>query len=105
GATLLLLEAAPTNASARCDSPVFRARSEDLFASTLRASGFRIERITGVDPMPFRTWVLPYLRSLPGPVAFGAAAAATAVSLPLDLLFADRLAGRSWHKVIVATRR
>ena len=104
GGRAILLEAAPTDRVARCDSPIFRARPEDAYTSALQASGFRIDEICGVDPMPFKTWALPYLRRLPRPAAIGLTAIVTALSLPLDLLLARWLTPHSWHKLIIATR-
>lgn len=104
GGRVILLEAAPTDKVARCDSPIFRARPLAAYTDALLACDFRIDAITGVDPMPFKTWVLPHLRSLPRPVAIALTALVTALSLPLDLLLARWLTSRSWHKLIVATR-
>lgn len=105
GATLALLEAAPSDDNARCNSPIFRARPVSHYLKTLEQSGFELQSIVGVDPMPFKTWVLPYLRSMPRLLGVAGIAAATACSLPLDLLLARHLPGPSWHKLIVATRR
>lgn len=101
---VILLEAAPSSDNRRCDSPIFRARPQSAYVDALQASGFRIDEISGVDPMPFKTWLLPYLRSIPRPLAVAATAIVTAITLPLDLLFARRLVSHSWHKLIVATR-
>ena len=54
--------------------------------------------------MPFKSWLMPYIRSMPRPLAVAAIGAATAVSLPLDIALASRMTGRSWHKLIVADR-
>ncbi len=104
GGRAILLEAAPTDDIARCDSPIFRARSQKAYTDALLASGFRIDAISGVDPMPFKTWLLPYLRALPRPVGVSLTALVTALSLPLDLLLARWLVRQSWHKLIIATR-
>lgn len=104
GGRMLLLEVAPTGDTARCDSPIFRARPLARYRAALERAGCRVETVGGVDPMPFKTWVLPWLRRVPRPLAVSLAAIATAASLPLDLLLADRLVARSWHKVIVARR-
>lgn len=105
GARLALLEAAPSDDNVRCNSPIFRARPLSHYLKTLDDSGFELESVAGVDPMPFKTWVLPYLRSMPRPLGVASIAAATACSLPLDLLLARHLPGPSWHKLIVARRR
>lgn len=104
GGRAILLEAAPTDDVARCDSPIFRARPQRAYTDALAASGFRIDSISGVDPMPFKTWLLPYLRAMPRPMAVSLTALVTALSLPLDLLLARWLTPQSWHKLIVATR-
>ncbi|MDX1518299.1 MAG: class I SAM-dependent methyltransferase, partial [Woeseiaceae bacterium] len=104
GGRAVLLEAAPTDDVARCDSPIFRARRLGAYTDALTDSGFRIDTITGVDPMPFKTWLLPYLRALPKAVGVALTALVTALSLPLDLLLARWLTRQSWHKLIVATR-
>ncbi|NNC77759.1 MAG: class I SAM-dependent methyltransferase [Woeseiaceae bacterium] len=104
GGKAILLEAAPSNDNERCDSPIFRARPLNAYKTLFEENGFRIDEISGVDPMPFKTWLLPHLRSMPRPLADIAANIAAAVSLPLDLLCARWMTKRSWHKVIVATR-
>lgn len=104
GGKVVLLEAAPSDDNERCDSPIFRARPLSEYRSALENNGFRIDDIAGVDPMPFKTWLLPYLRSMPTSLANFSASAVAAISLPFDLLFARWLTNRSWHKVIVATR-
>lgn len=104
GGRAILLEAAPTDDIGRCDSPIFRARPLQAYTDALTASGFRIDAISGVDPMPFKTWLLPYLRAMPRPVGISMTALVTALSLPLDLLLARWLTTQSWHKLIIATR-
>ncbi len=102
--TLVLLEAAPARLCKRCDSEVFTARPLVWYQSALRAAGLRVVATRGVDPMPFKTWLLPYYRGLPRLLRLAALALATGVSLPLDLALAPLVAGMSWHKVIVARR-
>lgn len=104
GGRFILLEAAPTDGSKRCNSPIFRARPLSEYLDTLKTCGFTVDSVAGVDPMPFKTWTMPYLNALPRPLAIAAIGVATAFSLPLDLLLASRMTKRSWHKVIVATR-
>lgn len=104
GGRFVLLEAAPSDNDVRCDSPIFRARPFSAYQSVLERNGFRIDTVAGVDPMPFKTWVLPYLRSMPRPLAVATIAAATVLSLPLDLALASRMPRQSWHKLIVAVR-
>ncbi len=104
GGQFVLLEAAPTDGSERCNSPIFRARPLSEYIDTLTTCGFTVDSVGGVDPMPFKTWTMPYLNALPRPLAVAAIGAVTALSLPLDLLLASRMTKRSWHKIIVATR-
>ena len=104
GGTLVLLEAAPSRECARCDSAVFNARPADWYLSALHSHGLRVVATRGVDPMPLKTWLLPYYRRMPQLIGLGALALTTAVSLPLDLALAPLATGRSWHKVIVARR-
>jgi len=101
GGRMILLEAAPAAAVNRCDSTVFRARHRDFYLQLIRDCNLDLRALTGVDPAPFRTWLLPYLRKLPGPLAFGLLALATALSLPIDMLFGRRAVTRSWHAVFV----
>jgi 2-polyprenyl-3-methyl-5-hydroxy-6-metoxy-1,4-benzoquinol methylase len=102
GGTLVLLEAAPTRSTARCDTAVFRARTFDWYIDALHAAGLSVTARRGVDPMPFKTWLLPHYRRLPRPLANVALAFATALALPLDWALGRWLARRSWHKVVVA---
>lgn len=104
GGSLVLLEAAPTGAQDRCDTNVFHARCESDYRELLMEAGLRVDRISGVDPIPLKTWLLPYYKKLPMMMAQAALAGVTAVSLPLDLLLGSRLPHRSWHKIIVASR-
>lgn len=104
GGRFVLLEAAPTRPSLRCDSPVFHARPLDEYLSALIHSGFRVDGVSGVDPMPLKTWLLPYLARMPRPFALAASCLVTAASLPFDLSLAAHLPNSSWHKVIIATK-
>ncbi|HEX8151697.1 MAG TPA: class I SAM-dependent methyltransferase [Thermoanaerobaculia bacterium] len=97
----VLLEAAPSQPNASCDTAVFRARTADQYLDAFRAAGLRAVRVTGVDPAPFKTRVLPRYRTLPPLAAKTAMFAATALSLPVDALFGRRLTGASWHKVFL----
>jgi 2-polyprenyl-3-methyl-5-hydroxy-6-metoxy-1,4-benzoquinol methylase len=102
GGTLILLEAAPTHSTARCDTAVFRARNFQWYQEALQAAGLCVAARAGVDPMPFKLWLLPYYRRLPVPIATLALAVATALAWPLDWLLRRWLVERSWHKVIIA---
>jgi hypothetical protein len=101
GGRMVLLEAAPTAAVDRCDSTVFRARHRDVYLQLIRDCDLELRALTGVDPAPFRTQLLPYVRRLPGTLALGLLALATALSLPIDALFGRRAVTRSWHAVFV----
>jgi hypothetical protein len=101
GGRMILLEAAPTAAVNRCDSTVFRARRRDVYLQLFRECNLDLRALTGVDPAPFRTRLLPYVRKLPGTLALGLLALATALSLPIDALFGRRAVTRSWHAVFV----
>ena len=101
GGRMVLLEAAPTRRQARCDSPIFTARGLDAYRAAFERAGLRLHSVTGVDPAPFKTLLLPYYARLPRPLALGALALATALSYPIDALLGRRLAAASWHKVFV----
>jgi SAM-dependent methyltransferase len=101
GARMVLLEAAPSFPASRCDSSVFQARPRSAYLRMFGECGLRVRSITGVDPAPFRTRLLPHLPRLPRPIASAALALATALSLPVDGLFGRRAVERSWHAVFV----
>jgi SAM-dependent methyltransferase len=105
GGRMVLLEAAPTAAVSRCDSTVFMARHRDTYLDLIRACGLEVSAITGVDPAPFRRRILPYLREVPRVAALGLLVVATALSLPINLLCADRAVERSWHAVFVLKKK
>src|SRR5581483_226902 len=65
GGRIVLLEAAPGNAVSRCDTTVFRARRRAVYLDLFRACGLRVRALTGVDPAPFRSRLLPHIRRLP----------------------------------------
>jgi len=98
---IVLLEAAPTAFADRCDSTVFKARQRKVYLQLFADCGLTLRGVTGVDPAPFRTLLLPHLPQLPRPVAMGALAVATALSLPIDALFGRLAAERSWHAVFI----
>jgi 2-polyprenyl-3-methyl-5-hydroxy-6-metoxy-1,4-benzoquinol methylase len=101
GGTLILLEAAPNRAVEDCDSPIFRARARSAYLQLFADCGLRVRAISGVDPAPFKTWLLPYLPRLPRRVRMAALAIVTALSIPIDVLFGRRAVGRSWHAVFI----
>ncbi len=98
---MVLIEAAPSQHSARCDSPIFTARTCQTYQKLFVDCGLTIEAITGVDPMPLKTRFLPYYSRLPKALAIGGLAAVTALSLPVDAILGRRLVRQSWHKVFV----
>ncbi len=104
GGQLILLEAAPLQHTARCDTAVFRARSRDWYLESLSAAGLSVVLQRGVDPTPLKTWLLPHYRRLPRSIGGLALALTTALSLPLDYALGPCLSSRSWHQVVVARR-
>jgi 2-polyprenyl-3-methyl-5-hydroxy-6-metoxy-1,4-benzoquinol methylase len=102
GGRLVLLEAAPTRAVDRAETATFRARTLPEYLEAIAAAGLHVEAIRGVDPMPFKVWVIPRFARWHRAMALAALAFAVAFSLPLDLSLAHRLTRSSWHKIIVA---
>jgi SAM-dependent methyltransferase len=98
---LIVLEAAPARVANRCNSLVFTARHRAVYLRLFRACGLRLQALSGVDPAPFKMWLLPHLPGLPRPLRVIALALATALSAPFDALCGRRLAERSWHAVFV----
>jgi len=98
---MVLLEAAPAQRASHCDTSVFKARQRDVYLQLFAECGLRVDAVTGVDPAPFKTWLLPRLRRLPRSLGIAALALATALSLPVDLLFGRIAVRRSWHAVFV----
>ena len=101
---LVLLEAAPSRPVTRCDTAVFRARSVDTYRSLFRRAGLSLVAMTGVDPAPFKTLLLPHYKALPGALQIPALAAVTGASLAVDLPLGRKWVSRSWHKVFVLRR-
>ena len=102
---MVLLEAAPRQPTGTCDSPVFRARTRDSYIRLFEECGLELRGISGVDPAPFRTRLLPELPRLAPGVRLAALAAATALSLPIDVFLGRRLVEHSWHAVFVLAHR
>jgi 2-polyprenyl-3-methyl-5-hydroxy-6-metoxy-1,4-benzoquinol methylase len=98
---MVLLEAAPTHIARHCDTTVFQARHRSAYLKLFGECGLRVRAITGVDPAPFRTRLLPHLSRLPRPISMAALAFATALSAPIDALFGRLAVERSWHAVFV----
>lgn len=102
---LVLLEAAPSFATTRCDTAAFRARTLDWYSKALERAGLRLTGCHGVDPMPLKSWLVPAYRRIPPPLGLAALALTTAISLPLDLALGRALTRHSWHVVLVARHR
>ena len=101
---LILLEAAPRRTVTRCDSPIFRARPRGEYLRLFAACGLTVQAITGVDPAPFRSWLLPHLPNVPRLLRAVALAAVTLLSIPLDVPFGRVAVARSWHAAFVLRR-
>jgi SAM-dependent methyltransferase len=101
GGRMLLLEAAPDGLVQRCDTTVFRARDRRTYIELFKGLGLEVETITGVDPAPFKTWLLPHIRRLPRPLALFSIALVTMLSTPVDVLFGRLAVKRSWHALFV----
>jgi 2-polyprenyl-3-methyl-5-hydroxy-6-metoxy-1,4-benzoquinol methylase len=104
GGRMVLLEAAPARGAQHCDTTVFRARSRSVYLQLFAQVGLQLRAITGVDPAPFKTWLLPHLRRLPRPLAMSALALVTLLSMPVDFVFGRRAVKQSWHAVFVLER-
>ncbi len=104
GGRIVMLEAAPDRLRRECDSTVFRARCRSEYLALFAACGLRLRALSGVDPAPFKTWLLPHLPRLPPSVRLWVLALATALSAPVDALLGRRAVARSWHAVFVLER-
>lgn len=98
---LVVLEAAPARLASHCNTAVFTARHRAFYLRLFRECGLRVQALSGVDPAPFKTWLLPHLPRLPRPLRLGALALVTALSAPFDALCGRLLTERSWHTVFV----
>jgi len=101
---MVLLEAAPARTAKRCDTTVFRARLRSTYIDMFQECGLQLRALTGVDPAPFKTWLLPHVRQLPRPLALLLIGLVTTLSAPIDMLFGRRAVERSWHAVFVLQR-
>jgi len=104
GGRMVLLEAAPAGIAKHCDTTVFRARERSVYLELFADVGLAVRAMTGVDPAPFKTWLLPHFRRLPKPVALPALAMVTLASAPVDMLFGRIAVQQSWHAVFVLER-
>jgi SAM-dependent methyltransferase len=98
---VVLLEAAPTYAATSCDTTVFRARPRHEYLQLFSESGLRVRTITGVDPAPFKKWLLPHSSKLPRPMSLAMLALATGLAAPIDAVFGRLAVERSWHAVFI----
>jgi len=101
---LILLEAAPARAVTRCNSAIFEARPRLEYRRLFEACGLTVESVTGVDPAPFKSWLLPLLPRIPRALRTPALAAATLLAIPIDLPFGRIAVRHSWHAVLVLRR-
>jgi 2-polyprenyl-3-methyl-5-hydroxy-6-metoxy-1,4-benzoquinol methylase len=101
GGRLVILEAAPTRVANRCNTFVFTARQRAFYLDLFRECGFTVRSVSGVDPAPFKMWLLPHVPRLPHSLRLPALALATALSAPVDALCGRLLTERSWHAVFV----
>jgi SAM-dependent methyltransferase len=104
GGRMVLLEAAPARIARRCDTTVFCARERTVYLDLFEQAGLELRAISGVDPAPFKTWLLPHLRQLPRPLARAALGMVTLLSTPVDMLLGRRAVQSSWHAVFVLQR-
>jgi SAM-dependent methyltransferase len=101
GGRLVALEAAPSRPRSTCDTHVFKARPLHFWQDCFARAGLRMTHVSGVDPAPFRAWLLPHYLRLSAPLRLAALVAATVAALPVDVLLGRRLVSASWHKVMV----
>ncbi|MGH8269125.1 MAG: class I SAM-dependent methyltransferase [Steroidobacteraceae bacterium] len=98
---LVVLEAAPARVASHCNTSVFTARPRAFYLGLFHECGLRVRALCGVDPAPFKAWLLPHLPRLPRVLRVPVLALATALSAPLDALCGRLLTERSWHAVFV----
>jgi SAM-dependent methyltransferase len=101
GGKMIVLEAAPDREVSTCDTSVFRARHREVYLELFRNCGLRLRALTGVDPAPFRTRLLPHMRKLSPALTGALLGLATGLSLPMNGLCGRRAVQRSWHAVFV----
>ncbi len=104
GGRAVVLEAAPTTTWRASDHTQFRPRTLDQHLRLFEAAGLRSVHVSGVDTTLVRKYVLPAYGRLPRILGNGVLAAATALSLPLDLALARYAPRWSWHKLFVLRR-
>lgn len=104
GGRMVLLEVAPERLANRCDTSVFTGRERDFYRDLFASAGLELVAMNGVDPAPFKIWLLPHLRRMPKRIAMLVLMLATGLSAPIDLLLGRRWVKRSWHAVFVLRR-
>ena len=102
--TLILVEAAPERAVTSCNSPIFRARQRDEYRRLFETCGLTVQAISGVDPAPFKSWLLPHLQRIPRVLRKPALAAVTLLSVLIDVPFGRVAVKHSWHAVFILRR-
>ena len=101
GGRMVLLEAAPSRGTKQCNTTIFHARQRRDYLELFEECGLELDALTGVDPAPFKLWLLPHMRKLPRLLSLPSIALVTALSAPIDLLWGRLAVQRSWHAVFV----
>lgn len=101
GGRMVLLEAAPARVAKECNTSIFHARPRSDYLELFEECGLELRALTGVDPAPFKIWLLPHIRKLPRLLSLPSIALVTALSAPIDLLWGRSAVQRSWHAVFV----
>jgi ubiquinone/menaquinone biosynthesis C-methylase UbiE len=101
GGRMVLLEAAPERLAQQCNTTIFHARQRSEYLQLFDECGLKLRALTGVDPAPFRIWLLPHVRKLPRLLALPSIALVTALSAPVDMMWGRSAVQRSWHAVFV----
>jgi 2-polyprenyl-3-methyl-5-hydroxy-6-metoxy-1,4-benzoquinol methylase len=101
GGRMVLLEAAPERLAQQCNTTIFHARRRTEYLRLFEECGLQLHALTGVDPAPFKLWLLPYMRKLPRLLALPSIALVTALSAPIDFIWGRAAVQRSWHAVFV----
>ena len=102
--SLVLLEAAPARAVTSCNSAIFEARPRLEYRRLFHACGLTVQAVTGVDPAPFKCWLVPRLPRIPRALRTPLLAAVTLLSIPIDVPFGRIALQHSWHAVFVLKR-
>jgi 2-polyprenyl-3-methyl-5-hydroxy-6-metoxy-1,4-benzoquinol methylase len=98
---MVLLEAAPDRVAQQCNTTIFHARPRSEYLRLFEECGLGLHALTGVDPAPFKIWLLPHERKLPRFLALPSIALVTALSAPIDMAWGRAAVQRSWHAVFV----